>query len=400
MPSRSEEQLIRALARETAPLVGELRRRIDFWKPRREETIAALRQLAAECDVTYTRNNSIKLAGAGTSMLVTLGGAAITLATGGLALPFVAAGAALAIGGGVAVGAADYLNSTCSEEARERAQLTLNREKNAYEDVRMVIMELQHTIESTCIDNGWPPENGLAYLLCAKFKFSVNGFTIEAGKEVTRLLVTGLTAHALISDFKEVAAAAKAAANGSKAAAAGARKVAEAAKGAGNLRVVNSVTAAAKAAEDAATLASKTFITSKGAAEATRAAVEASEAAAKAAVEGSRAVAKSAAKITSRGTRAGGMFTRVAREGAKVAGDGAEAAGKAAKAVSKTGKILGKAVIVLNVVFFIMDAKDAIEAGIELAKGESKVGHHLRNKATQLEEELAYVGQLYSQLNT
>ena len=54
----------------------------------------------------------------------------------------------------------------------------------------------------------------------------------------------------------------------------------------------------------------------------------------------------------------------------------------------------------LNVVFFIMDAKDAIEAGIELAKGESKVGHHLCNKATNLEEELTYVEQLYSQLNT
>ena len=61
---------------------------------------------------------------------------------------------------------------------------------------------------------------------------------------------------------------------------------------------------------------------------------------------------------------------------------------------------MGKAVIVLNVVFFIMDAKDAIEAGIELAKGESKVGHHLCNKATNLEEELTYVEQLYSQLNT
>ena len=342
MPSRSEDQLIRALVRETAPLVGELRRRIDFWKPRRKETIAALRQLDAECDATYKRNNSIKLAGAGTSMLVTLGGAAITLATGGLALPFVVAGAALAIGGGVDVGAADYLNSTCSEEARERAQITLDREKNAYEDVRMMIMELQHTIESTCADNSWPPENGLAYLLCAKFKFSVNGFTIEAGKEVTRLLVTGLTARALINDFKEVAAAAKAAANGSKASAAGARKVVEAAKGAGNLRMVNSATAAAKAAEDAATLASKTFMTSKRAADATRAAVEASEAAAKAAVEGSRAVAKSAAKITSRGTRAGGTFTRVAREGAKVAGDGAEAAARLPKLYPRQARFLVK----------------------------------------------------------
>ena len=416
----SKNDLTRAVLSDSAQFVGRLKWRIDFWKPRREETIKALRDLATKCDSKVSRNNAVKLAGAGTSILVTLAGAGAVLLTGGLATPFVVGGAALAIGGGVAVGAGDYLNSVCSKEAREETQKTLDKEKNAYEDVRLVMQELQHTLESTSVDHGWPQEEGLAKLLSVKFKVEVGGITIEGGPEGARVLRIGLTATELITDYKKALQAAKAAADGAQAAANGTKLVAGAAKEAGNVKVYESAYTAAKAAEDAAVAARKNFKTSKDAVNATRKAVEASEAAAKAAVEASEAAGKAAnaaskatsgalnglknfffgtAKEVKEGIEAANKFAKVASEGAEVASKGAKAALSGARIVSKTGmKILGKAIPLLNVVFLLLDAKDMAEAGMQLARGESTVGHHVRSKAEEMEEEVAYVEALYLRL--
>ena len=412
----SESDLTRAVLSKSAPFVGKLKWRIDFWKPRREETIRALRELATKCDSKVKRNNAVKLAGAGTSILVTLAGAGAVILTGGLATPFVVGGAALAIGGGVAVGAGDYLNSVCSEEAREETQKTLNKEKNAYEDVRMVIQELQHTLESTSLDNGWPTQEGLAKLLSVKFKVTVSGITIEGGEEGARILRVALTAKELITDYTKAVVAAKAAANGAEAAAEGARTVANAAKEAGNLEVYINASKAAKAAEDAAVAARRHFKMSKEAVEATGKAVEASGAAAKVAIEASEAAGKAAtvakkatgglknfffgaAKEAKESAEVASKFAKVAGEGAEAATKGAKVAITGAKLVSKTGmKVVGKVIPLLNVVFLLLDAKDMAEAGMQLAKGESKVGHYLRSKAEEMEEEVAYVEALYLRL--
>ena len=412
----SESDFTRDVLSKSTPFVGKLKWRIDFWKPRREETIRALKELANKCDSKVKRNNVVKLAGAGTSILVTLAGAGAVLLTGGLAAPFVIGGAALAVGGGVAVGAGDYLNSVCSEDAREETQKTLDKEKNAYEDVRMVIQELQHTLESTSVAHGWPTEEGLAKLLSVKFKVKVSGITIEGGEEGARILRVGLTAKELITDYSKAVVSARAAANGAQAAADGAKMVAEAAKEAGNLEVFRNASRSARAAEDAAVAARKNFKFSKEAVEATRKAVEASGSAAKVATEASEAAGKAAsaarsaagglknfffgaAKEVKESAEAASKFAKVASEGAEAATKGVEVAIRGARIVSKTGiKVIGKVVPLLNVVFLLLDAKDMAEAGMQLAKGESKVGRYLRNKAEEMEEEVAYVEALYLRL--
>ena len=412
----SESDFTRDVLSKSTPFVGKLKWRIDFWKPRREETIRALKELANKCDSKVKRNNVVKLAGAGTSILVTLAGAGAVLLTGGLAAPFVIGGAALAVGGGVAVGAGDYLNSVCSEDAREETQKTLDKEKNAYEDVRMVIQELQHTLESTSVAQGWPTEEGLAKLLSVKFKVKVSAITIEGGEEGARILRVGLTAKELITDYSKAVVSARAAANGAQAAAEGAKMVAEAAKEAGNLEVFRNASRSARAAEDAAVAARKNFKFSKEAVEATKKAVEASGSAARVATEASEAAGKAAsaarsaagglknlffgaAKEVKESAEAASKFAKVASEGAEAATKGAEVAIRGARIVSKTGiKVIGKVVPLLNVVFLLLDAKDMAEAGMQLAKGESKVGRYLRNKAEEMEEEVAYVEALYLRL--
>ena len=96
---------------------------------------------------------------------------------------------------------------------------------------------------------------------------------------------------------------------------------------------------------------------------------------------------------------AASKFAKVASEGAEAATKGVEVAIRGARIVSKTGiKVIGKVVPLLNVVFLLLDAKDMAEAGMQLAKGESKVGRYLRNKAEEMEEEVAYVEALYLRL--
>ena len=400
----SEDDLTAALAKSAAPLVDKLKERIDLWKPRREDTIKALRELATKCDAKYKRNNAVKLTGAVTGVLGTVAGVGLCFLTAGMATPIVVGvavgGVAVAAGAGVAVGVGDYLNSVCSEEAREETQKTLDKEKNPYGNVRLVAQELQETLEYTCNDHGWPQDAGLAKLLSygISCKVEVAGITIEGGQRTAQFLIAGLTATEMITSYKEAIEAAKAAAEGADEAAKGAKAAAEAAKKAGNLEAFKEASAAADAAKDAAAAARKNFKTGKGAINATKKAVAAGEAAAKAAGDASEAVSK-LANSAMKGARAAKEFVKAAADGAAAAGKGANAAKTGVKIVSRTGiKALGKAVPFLNVAFLLLDAKDAVEAGYQLAKGESKVGHHVRSKAEELQEELAYVEEMYQRL--
>lgn len=218
MPT-SERDLTRALVSKSAPFVDELRDRIDCWKPRRKDTIQALRDLATKYDEKVTRNNKVKLVGTGTAMVGTLGGLAVP-ATGGLAAPLLAGGwAVLVICGTVVRVVADHRESVCQEEAHEKAQKTIDKENNAYEDVRLVTQELQHTLKSTSVDHGWPQEEGLDKLLSVNCKVEVGGITIQGGKEGARKLRAALAATELmeaVASCAKVAAGAKVAAAGAK----------------------------------------------------------------------------------------------------------------------------------------------------------------------------------------
>ena len=402
----SEDDLTAALAKSADPLVDKLKKRIDLWKPRREDTIEALRELAIKCDAKYKRNNAVKLTGAVTGVLGTVAGVGLCFLTAGMATPIVVGvavgGVAVAAGAGVAVGVGDYLNSVCSEEAREETQKTLDKEKNPYGNVRLVAQELQETLEYTCNDHGWPQDAGLAKLLSDRngisCKVEAAGITIEGGETTAQVLIAGLTATEMITSYREAVEAAKAAAEGADEAAKGAKAAAEAAKKAGNLEAFKKASAAADAANDAAAAARRNFETGREVISATKKAVAAGEAAAKAAGDASEAVSK-LANSAMKGARAAKEFVKAAADGAAAAGKGANAAKTGVKIVSRTGiKALGKAVPFLNVAFLLLDAKDAVEAGYQLAKGESKVGHHVRSKAEEMERELAYVEEMYQRL--
>lgn len=440
MEKFSKEEVDRDLKQKAEGLVHELKETIDWWKPRREKTIKATKDLAEDCDETHKKANAVKIAAASTSIAATIGlGIAGIVFTGGLATPLIiGAGVVVGVGGGATIFGADWVKSSCSKEARNKAQGIMDEEKNAYEDVRTQMQKLQHTLECTLADKGWPSENAVLYFLNIT-SIDAAGTAVTVSNDSARILVNALTTCKLIHDYKEVLEIAKEAGETAKKVADGARKVATAANEAGLPEVAKNALEAAEAVEQAAAKASKRFASVKNITKATEdvlsqvskankvvaTCAEDMAKAAKGAKAAAETVAKAAAKGKSMLTAAknwAGSFFRAATEGAEVVAEGAEAAAKSAEAAAKSAEAaakgakiaaegaetaakisaktagrLAKAVPFLNVVFLLMDAYDALDAGVELVRG-SKAGNHLRSQAEKFESELKYVQELYERL--